>query len=144
MKVAGNANGTTTGVAVSADGKVLTIKRWENEVTKIYDDTPTNAATYACTEIAGGDAGAFSLRVSNYTNQDITLGFYSDVVVNTYGLRDSEGSITQFTVPAGKTNVMITPDDWPQLQWLAKLRVYFILANPSESGKVIIYAVAKR
>ena len=144
MKIAGNANNVVKGVSVTSEGYVLTVKKWENEIIKIYDDTPTASGTYVCDPISTGDSGGFSLRVSNYTAQDITLGLYTDVLSNTFGLRDGEGNLISYTVEADKKNVMITPDDLPQLQWLAKLRLYFILPEASESGAVTIYAVVKR
>ena len=144
MKIAGNANNVVTGVAVTTDGNVITNKAWENNIISIYDDMPTSAGTYRAEAISDGNAGAFSLRVTNSTDQDITLGLYTDVLSNHYALRDASGQLLQYIIEAGKSNIAITPDDWPQLQWLAKLRVYFTIPTASEGKKVTIHAVVKR
>lgn len=144
MKIAGkNPNDEVTGVAVSAGGNVITQKVWKNEVVEIYSQTTPTSGTKYATALDLSDCGAVSLRVDNTTDQDLSLGLYVDYLDNTYQMRDSNGNVIRITIPADTPRIMITPDDIPQLQWIKKLRVYFVLSENTASGTVAIYAVKK-
>lgn len=145
MKIAGkNPSNNVEAVAVSSSGSVITEKKWRNEPVQIYSGTPTGTSRISCTQITGGNAGAFSLRVSNNTDKAMNIGLYADYLDSDYQMRNAAGNIILFSVPANKTLMMITPDDIPQLQWVNALKVYIVFPEaPTNSGTVTIYAVAK-
>lgn len=144
---------TVVGVAANEDGNLVTEKKWKNEVIQIYssDATPGTSAIN-CTEVDLSNVGAVSLRVRTTLDVDINIGLRVDFLTNTYQMRDAQGDILNVTVEHGTItngtaaaqNVMITPDDFPALQWLAKLRVYFQTTGTATTGTVAIYAVIKR
>ena len=136
-------NPEVRGVAVDADGSVFSGRKWRNEVVKILEETDPTAGTKYCTVIDLADAGAASLRVDNGLNVSVQLIFYTDYYNHTYYMRDATGTYITKTIPAGQKFVMITPDDIPAMQWLAKLKIGAKFAGDSITGNLNIWAVIK-
>ena len=135
---------TVVGVSADANGNLNTKKVWNNEVIKICDvSTPTSSGGY-CDNVDLSNAGAVSLRVRNSTDQDITLVLYVDFVSSHYRMKDATGADIAIVIPANTLNVMITPDDIPQLQWINKLSLGYLPDADATSGSIVIYAVIKR
>lgn len=142
---------TLVGLAVSNAGDIYTQKNWSNSVATVYDsdETPAPASTsYAirCTSIDITNAAAVSLRVDNSTDVDIKLGLYRDDLADNIHqqMRDGNGDLIRYLVKAGKTNVIITPEDWSVLQWLRKLRLIFYVVELPTTGTVKINAIVKK
>lgn len=136
-------NPVVMGVAVDGDGAPISARKWKNEVVQILDVTDPTSGTKVCTVIDLANAGAVSLRVDNGLNVPVQLVFYTDYYNHNYYMRDATGSYITKTIPAGQKFVMITPDDIPAMQWLAKLKIGAKIAGDSITGDLDIWAVVK-
>lgn len=147
IKIAGKSpTDTVKSVNVSANGELMTQKKWVNGVVQLFDSkVPESGKTSISERINISDVGAVSLRVSNSLNVPITIGLYSDWFSHDYQIRDADGALIRKTIGAKVENVMITPDDMPQLMWLRTLRVYFTTPSTEETitGTVNMWAVTK-
>lgn len=144
MKMGGKSDSNTVvGVSVSDDGRVRTEKTWRNDVVLITDVLPT-AAVSALEGLDVSDAAAVSLRFRNTTGLSFSVGFYADHISNNYVLFASDGSQISYKIPASANNVIVTPDDMKELQWLKNIRLRIAFSEVPTSGEFKVYAVIKR
>lgn len=136
---------TLVGVSVDNSGNVKTKKTWATSIEKIVDvqTTPTSTNTIVGTLVDLSDDGSFSLRINNMLDVEIQIGFYADWYNHDYQMRDVNGSLIRFNIPANTRNVIVTQDDVPIMQWLTSCKVYVIPREIPTSGTLEIWAVTK-
>lgn len=135
------------GIAVDEDGGIISRRSWKNEVIKILDSTDpipseNGTITLDATQIDLSNAGAVSLRVRNGLNVAAQIVVCLDYMSSDVWMCDADGSTIVKTVQANK-NAIITPDDMPTLQWLAKLRIRVKITGETITGNLKVWAVVK-
>ena len=138
-------NSTLQGIAVNENGRIITKKEWENKLILAYEMTalPTTTATIAVDAIDVSDSAAFSLRIDNTTDVGYTIGFYSDVSSNKYGIRDIQSNVYDIDIAANTRFVAVTPDDLPIMQWMYNVRLYIMPKSVPTTGSLKIWLVKK-
>lgn len=137
---------TVAGVAVDADGKLVTKKAWTNDMILAYEmaELPATTATIKPAAVDVSDCGAFSLRVENTSDAEYTIGFYSDVTANSVSLKKADnGSAWGIDVPSNLRYIAITPDDMPIMQWIRNARLYIIPKTVPTTGTLKVWIVKK-
>lgn len=137
---------TVAGVAVDADGKLVTKKAWTNDVILAYEMTelPTTTDTIRPPAVDVSDCGAFSLRVENTTDAEYSIGFYSDTTTNGVSLKKADdGTSWGIRIPANLRFIAITPDDMPIMQWIRDARLYILPRSVPTSGTLRVWIVKK-
>ena len=135
---------TVVGVAATAEGNLVTAKKWQNESVDIF-----TSAENLTTSFVGGnvidlsDAASVSLLIRNDNSVGLTIKIYAP---NTnYRLNDAYGSEYGIHV-SNKKMTMITPDDLPILQWLPQLKIAIALdeAISGTPSTFTVRAIIKR
>lgn len=134
---------TVVGVSVDADGKMITKKVWENPVTTIFSGTYDDTENHTQEAVDVSDCGLFSLRVANTTDAAVTFTFASDVTSNAVALKNAGGVDFAISVVANKRFMMLTPDDYPFLQWIRNLRIIVRFETVPSTGTLTVYLVKK-
>lgn len=134
---------TVVGVSVDADGNMITKKVWENPVTTIYEGTYSDTSNHTQDAVDVSDCGLFSLRVANTTNSAVTFTFASDVTSNAVAMKNAGGVDYSISVVANKRFIMLTPDDYPFMQWVRNLRLIIKFETVPTTGTLTVYLVKK-
>lgn len=134
---------TVVGVAADADGNLVTKKVWENPVTTIFSGTYSDTGNHTQEAVDVSDCGLFSLRVANTTDAAVTFTFASDVTSNDIALKNAGGVDCAISVVANKRFMMLTPDDYPFLQWIRNLRLIVHFETVPSTGSLTVYLVKK-
>ena len=135
---------TLVGIAVDAYGVTKTKKEWENPVETIFEGTYEDTVVHTQTGVAVSDCGLFSLRVANTTDSTVNLTFRSDVTSNDVALKNPEGTNYEINVAQDSRFMMITPDDYPFMQWIRNLRLGIKFNAVPTTGTLTIYLVKKK
>lgn len=158
LKIAGkDPNANVKGVAVSADGHILTDvngsvttrKQWQTTEMIALDTTVADTSWHSVPESVDlGSAGLVSLRINNATSRDMTIAFYSDAEA---GISPSKGMLSpgddSIVIPATKLYI-VTPADLPLLNYLHILRLRYQAASaPADetdaAKKLVVVVVTK-
>ena len=135
---------TVVGVSADSNGNIITKKNWENPVSVIFTGVYNDTVSHTQDGVDVSDCALFSLRIANQTSSEVTLTFRSDVTSNDVTLKDVNGQDYFITVPADKRFMMITPDDYPFLQWIRNLRLSIKFNTAASSGTLTVYLVKKK
>ena len=144
MRIAGRTSG---GVAVpmlaETDGSVDVKRKWKKEWVMLIADTEvrdTNAINATVLDLR--DIPMCSLRVVNRLGVPVTLSFYTDVnTSNGYALNDTNGVAKTITVQHSMGYQIITPEDFPLLNYVQYLRIKAVASSAPSSGIFNIAAV---
>lgn len=155
MQIGGKytANGTSTAVGVEVDssGKVSTNKNWRFSYDKAVDsyelrDTNTH---YSFTSGVGQSvdvrtSGLVSLRIKNTTDQNITITLIQDTNKSASSwLVDADGMQYSVVCGGGSTICIITPNDWPVLNYLSYLNLRFSASVAPTKGSLTVEVYTK-
>ena len=135
---------TVVGVSADSNGNIITKKIWENPVSTIFTGAYNDTLPHIQDAIDVSDCALFSLRIANQTSSEVTFTFKSDVTYNDISLKNADGQDYSITVPADKRFMMITPDDYPFLQWIRNLRLSIKFNTAVSSGTLTVYLVKKK
>ena len=143
-------DGNAKAVQVDNDGVTQVARVWKNEVVTIFDQELRNTNGIYTTLLDVSNYAFVSLRFKNTLvagtgNVKVSVVFLPDVDTsgNTW-LQDENGTIA-CTVGGGQYDVtMITPDDYPVLNYLTKLRLRVEAKEVPTDGRLLIQAVCKR
>ena len=135
---------TVVGVSADSNGNIITKKIWENPVSTIFKGSYNDTVNHTQDAVDVSDCALFSLRIENQTSSEVTFTFRSDVTSNDVALKNADGQDYSITVPADKRFMMITPDDYPYLQWMRKLRLSIAFKTAVSSGTLTVYLVKKK
>lgn len=143
-------DGNAKAVKVNNDGIVQVARVWENGVNTIFEQEIRDTNGRYTNLIDVSEYAFVSLRIKNtlVANTDkvkVSFVFLPDVDTsgNTW-LQDENGTI-ECTVGGGGYDItMITPDDYPVLNYLTKLRLRVEAKEIPTDGSLIIQAVCKR
>ena len=135
---------TVVGVSADSNGNIITKKIWENPVSTIFTGVYNDTESHTQDSVDVSDCALFSLRIANQTSSEVTFTFRSDVTANDVPLKNADGQDYSITVPADKRFMMITPDDYPFLQWIRSLRLGIKFNTAVSSGTLTVYLVKKK
>lgn len=149
MKVGGRkSDGTAAAIGIDSNGNLRIKRVWETQTKNIFSGTLSD--TTAITTV--GDKavnclewGMVSLRVYNRLDSDVKILLYYDNDTSGSGwLKNFGGEYVSFTVPAD-SDVIITPDDIPALNYLRYLKCRInAVTTPTNGADLNIQAVLKR
>lgn len=124
MRVAGKgADDNAYGIRTDNNGFLIIKKQWAptvelNAATASFDEGDTDpVALLGIAEI--GKYGLSSLRIANSTGVSVTISLYADRSDNDVSwLYDLEGNLISIIIPAESHLYVVTPDDWPILNYV--------------------------
>lgn len=145
MRIAGRTSG---GVAVpmlaDANGNISTTRSWKKEWTAIQQNIEIrDTATVDLTPMDVSGIPTFSLRIINRLGVPVTIWLKTDVnTSNGYSLTDVNGNAFTITVQPTNSYVIITPEDWPILNYIKLLRLCVKASSAPSSGAFEAYMVS--
>ena len=148
-----NSNNNATPIGATNDGKLKIAHLWESGLKTICNNQAirdTSAHVFPSAGESWIDISEFaitSLRIKNDLNQPCTMRFYSDYGPATDAgswLADKNGTAFAVIIPTGSTMIMLTPDDFPPLNYLRGLRIRVNCDTAPTSGTLSVYAMCKR
>ena len=146
LKVAGsNANGQAKAFLTDDAGRTVTVRKWTAEETVLVDGIQirTTDATWSERLDVSGYASV-SLRVSNSHDQAVSVIFGLDTGAdNTTYLKNYGGANLSFTIPASSGVRLITPEEFPFLQYLKHIKVRCSCETAPTSGGLTITVVGR-
>ena len=146
LKVAGiNENEQPMSFKVDNAGRLQVVHQWQSEEIFIFNQTQIrDTANNWSSRIDVSKFATISLRIGNTHNQPITCVFARDTgAVNTTYLKNYGGSNLGFTIPANSDMRLITPEEFPFLQYLQNIRIGAKCSNAPESGYLTIILVGR-
>ena len=149
-----NSSNNATPIGATNNGELKVIHVWETTQKKIVGSESirdTSAHVYppdGTARIDVSDYAITSLRIVSSLDQPATIRFLQDnTAVTTQAggwLADKNGSAFVFVIPTGNTTIIITPEDFPPLNYLRGLRVRIKCDTAPTTGYISIYALCKR
>lgn len=138
---------TVVGVAATNDGVIKTVKNWRNDSVNLFSrqatlntGTSNIIMTDYCGSADGGvgvdvsDSAAVSLYIYNQLDLNFRLYAYAPTVGSNYRLYNAAQEWIYYDVSGGVgKRILITPDDFPTLQWLPILKFGLRLMDGSET-----------
>ena len=126
MKIGGKTpSNTVKGVAVNADGKLDTVKTWEMPIIELFSEELSDTDEHLAQNLDLSIYPLVSLRIRNRTGATVSVQPLIDLYNNTNGnsLKFINGDAIVFQVPSDNQYYMITPDDFPWLNYIKYLRL---------------------
>ncbi len=147
MRIAGRTSGgTAVPMLADTDGNIGTTRKWKKEwvtiqsALQIRDTSDHDVDAYDVSGIP-----TFSLRVLNRVKVPITIWLRTDVnTSNGYALCDKDGVDQSITIAPTNSYVVITPDDWPVLNYVRYLRLTIKAQSTPAEGYVEVSLVTVR
>ena len=153
LPVCGRNNNQAKPIEATATGELKTIHVWESTVKDIcYSQQirDTSAHNYPADGVNRVDISEYaitSFRIVNGLDQPVTIRFYTDASAPTSlgtWLADKNGNAYAITIPTGTNQIIITPDDFPVLNYLRGIRVRVNCDTAPTSGTFAMYAICRR
>lgn len=146
LKVAGvDGNGQAKAFRIDGTGRTEIAHTWAAEEISVLDSVQirdTEAAWTDRVNISG--FATVSLRVRNSLDQPVAIVFGVDTgESNTTYLKNYGGSNLGFTIPSGSGIRLITPEEFPFLQYLKNIRIRYSCSTAPESGSLSIDIVGR-
>lgn len=140
--------------SVDKDGVLNVHHVWESTPKTICSDVQirdTDAHVFPESGVAAVDISDYaitSLRISNAYDVPIQIRFYgdnlSDATAGGSWLSDKNNTVFVFNVPNGNAIAVLTPEDFPPLYYLRRLRVRVNCETAPTSGSLSITAICRR
>lgn len=133
-------------IAANADGAIFVSRVWETKVVNIHNITSFSGTSYVPTEyVDSSEWGVVSLRILNSTDKTITISPRTDTYTDgghKFKLLSDTANQFKFDVPAGYW--VVTPDDFPFLNYMTLLNLYVLTNEAPTTGKIQVDVVLKR
>lgn len=147
LKVAGKSeSGTAKPMLVTNEGSPIVTRDWRSMVEVLYPETEVRTDTYKLIKSTKvKDYGLISLRILNTLDSDLRMVFcgeYYGDVDNRYLIRDM-ASNNYIEINIGKGYSIITPDDFPILNYLETLYFQIKAETTPTEGVLAIWGVYK-
>ena len=146
LKIAGvDSNGQATAFKLDSEGRSEVVRTWSAEAVPVFANEEiraTDAVWSSRVDVA--KYATLSLRVWNGLDQPVSISFGVDTgsdsitIMKNYG-----GSNLGFTIPVGSGVKMITPEEFPFLQYLQKIKVRAACSTAPTSGSLSISIVGR-
>ena len=138
-------DGTASPISCDATGAVIQQRKFTTTVTKVLDLVIADTATHKTTAVDLSGAGLVSIRLDNRSRKALTIYFLGDDNDHgNSGLRDLSGDLFTVNIPAGANYYIITPNDVPFLNYLARIRMSVAaLETPTNTDPTTVYVVTK-
>lgn len=147
LKVAGtNANNAPKSLRTDDEGKLVVRHEWVTEETALVSGLEIrDTVDHWSDRLDLGKYATVSLRVYNSHNKPVSIIFGRDYSSeSTTYLKNYGGATLGFTIPASSGSRMVTPEEFPFLQYLHNIKLR--CACPDEapsSGSLYIAIVGK-
>lgn len=148
-----NSNNNATPIGATNDGNLKVAHIWESECKTICNNQAirdTSAHVFPASDESWVDISGYavtSLRIISNLDQPCTMRFYSDYGNATSAgswLADKNGATFTLVIPTGNTMIILTPEDFPPLNYLRSLRIRVNCDTAPTSGAFSAFAVCKR
>lgn len=147
LKVAGtNADGIPKSFRTDPDGRAEVTHKWITDEIQFVSNVQIRGTEGAWSDrVDVGEYATISLRVYNSHDQPVTIIFGRDYAAeSTTYLKNYGGSNIGFTIPADSSSRMITPEEFPFLQYLENVKVRYECSTAPTSGALYMTIVGKR
>lgn len=147
LKVAGtNADGIPKSFRTDPDGRAEVTHKWITDEIQFVSNVQIRGTEGAWSDrVDVGEYATISLRVYNSHDQPVTIIFGRDYAAeSTTYLKNYGGSNIGFTIPADSGSRMITPEEFPFLQYLKNVKVRYECSTAPTSGALYMTIVGKR
>lgn len=147
LKIAGKSqSGLAKPLSVTDDGNLYSVRKWNSMVEILYPETEITTDTYKVVRSENvKDYGLISLRINNQLGVNIKLLFlkeYDFDQSNRLIMRDAaSGNYKELEIGQGYT--IITPEEFPFLNYLDTLCFEFKAVTAPSSGSIKIWGVYK-
>ena len=147
LKVAGtNADGVPKSFRTDSDGRAEVTHKWVTDEIQFVSGVQIRETGGAWSDrLNVREYATISLRVYNSHDQPVSIIFGRDYSTeSTTYLKNYGGSNIGFTVPADSGSRMITPEEFPFLQYLENVKVRYECSTAPTAGALYITIVGKR
>lgn len=147
LKVAGtDENGLSKSFRTDADGRPEVTHKWvADEIAIVSGVQIRETGGVWSNRVNVGEYATISLRVFNSQDQPVSIIFgRDDLTDNTTYLKNYGGSNIGFTIPANSGLRMITPEEFPFLQYIKNVKVRYECSTAPTTGSLSIIIVGKR
>ena len=144
MRIAGRKpNGTAGAVSMDDNNRLFTNRLWKKEWVTISEGNEIrDTSAHDITAVDVRDVPIYSLRFLNRLSVPVTITFKVDVnLSNGYKLVDKDGHYLSLTIQPSQNYVIVTFNDFPELQYMQYLRMSVSAASAPESGSFSAYLV---
>lgn len=146
LAVAGkNDSGNASAFSVNDLGEVKIQHEWKYDSFLIVDSEEIRSTDAVWS--TGYDVSKYatlSLRIYSNLDQPVSLIFSSDAnASNTTYMKNYGGSNLGFTIPDDSGTRMITPEEFPFLQYLVNMRIRMSCSTAPTSGHISIRVIGK-
>lgn len=138
-------DGTASPISCDASGALIEQRKFTTTVTKVFELAISDTSVHKTTALDLSGAGLVSIRLDNKSGKALSIYFLGDDGDHpNSGLRDLSGALFTIYIPAGAYYYIITPNDVPFLNYLAKIRMSVAaLETPTNTNPTTIYVVTK-
>lgn len=146
LKVAGvDENGQPKGIKTNSNGKPEIVHEWAADEISVFSGNQirdTNAVWSSRVDVS--KYATISLRVQNTHDQPVDVIFGMDTGANnTTYLKNYGGSNLGFTIPASSDARLITPEEFPFLQYIKNIRIRCSCSTAPTAGSLSVTIVGK-
>lgn len=147
MRIAGRTSaGTAVPMLADSNGNIGTTRTWKKEWVTIQSDLEirdTDEHNMPVMDVS--EIPTYSLRFLNRLGVPVTISFLSDVnQSNGYALVGSDAVVKSITLQPTNRYIIITPEDFPILNYIRLLRLEVRASSAPESGAFSAYMVTVR
>lgn len=146
LKVAGsNANNAPKSLRTDDDGKLIVRHEWVvEEIPLINTLQIRDTVEHWSDRLDLSKYATVSLRVYNSLDQPVSIIFGRDYSSeSTAYLKNFGGATLGFTIPASSGSRMVTPEEFPFLQYLHGIKLRSACSTPPTAGGLYITVVGK-
>ena len=146
LKVAGsNANNAPKSLRTDDDGKLIVRHEWIVEEIALVDALQIrDTVEHWCDRLDLSKYATFSLRVYNSHDKPVSIIFGRDYSSeSTVYLKNFGGATLGFTIPASSGSRMVTPEEFPFLQYLHSIKLRSACSTAPTNGGLYITVVGK-
>ena len=147
LRVAGtDENGLPKSFRTDADGRPEVTHKWVADEIQVVSSVQIRGTESAWSgRVNVGEYATISLRVGNSHDQPASIIFSrDDGSNNTTYLKNYGGTNIGFTIPANSGLRMITPEEFPFLQYIKNVKVRYECSTAPTTGSLSIIIVGKR
>lgn len=147
LKIAGvNDGNEARGIKTDENGLVKTRHIWETDQIYLFNDQEIRSTSAIWSDtIDVSEYAIVSLRVYNNMNKPATIRFGSDLTPsNTSYLYDKDGTSLSLNINNDSKIEMITPEDFPALHYLKRIRIRASCEESPTSGSLTVIVFGRR
>lgn len=147
LRVAGtDGTGLPKSFRTDTDGRAEVTHKWvADEIAVVSGVQIRETGGVWSNRVYVGEYATISLRVFNSQDQPVSIIFgRDDLTNNTTYLKNYGGTNIGFTIPANSGARMITPEEFPFLQYLKNVKVRYECSSAPTTGALYITIIGKR